>query len=190
MPDNDGESPQHCSLPWQHPPCAWLCLAPRPRVPYGAKHVPAPRHHSSGLLQQFAHHTCRAIAHHRCLQPPWSNQHHFQSQRLTCLSMALCTCGSDSTIIAGDFQHQLHEHVGTQHPPAAHQPCCWAGGFHAQQRLCFAPFASHLGGGLLDHMWARLHHTWPLVKQIPFVKEAWFSDHLAVGCEHQLCRLL
>ena len=94
------------------------------------------------------------------------------------------------TIIADDFQHQLHEHVGTQHPPAAHQPCCWAGGFHAQQRLCFAPFASHLGGGLLDHMWANLHHTWPPVKQIPFVEEAWFSDHLAVGCEHQPCRLL
>ena len=109
---------------------------------------------------------------------------------LTCLSMALCTYGSEPTIIAGDFQHQLHEHVGTQHPPAAHQPCCWAGGFHAQQRLCFAPFASHLGGGLLDHMWANLHHTWPPVKQIPFVEEAWFSDHLAVGCEHQPCRLL
>ena len=46
--------------------------------------------------------------------------------------------------------------------------------------LC-QPFASHVGGGLLDHMWANLHHTWPLVKQIPFVKEAWFSDHLAVG---------
>ena len=47
-----------------------------------------------------------------------------------------CTCGSEPTIIAGNFQHQ---HVGTQHPPAAHRPCCWAGGFHAQQRLCLAP---------------------------------------------------
>ena len=53
--------------------------------------------------------------------------------------MALCTCGSEPTIIVGDFQHQLHQHVGTQHPPVAHQPCCWAGGFHAQQRLCLAP---------------------------------------------------
>ena len=69
--------PSTCSLPWQHPPCAWLCLVPHPRVPYGAKHFPAPRHHSSGLLQQLAHHTRRAIAHHRCLQPPRSNQHHF-----------------------------------------------------------------------------------------------------------------
>ena len=32
---------------------------------------------------------------------------------LTCLSMALCTRGSEPTIIAGDFQHQLHQHVGT-----------------------------------------------------------------------------
>ena len=50
---------------------------------------------------------------------------------------------AEPTIIAGDFQHQLHQHVGTQHPLAAHQPCCWAGGFHAQQslgkRLCLAP---------------------------------------------------
>ena len=58
---------------------------------------------------------------------------------LTCLSMALCTRGSEPTIIAGDFQHQLHQHVGTQHPSAAHRPCCWAGGFHAQQRLCLVP---------------------------------------------------
>ena len=32
---------------------------------------------------------------------------------LTCLSMALCTRGSEPTIIAGNFQHQLHQHVGT-----------------------------------------------------------------------------
>ena len=47
------------------------------RVSYGAKHFPTPPHHSGGLLQQLAHHTRRAIAHHRCLQTPWSNQHHF-----------------------------------------------------------------------------------------------------------------
>ena len=35
------------------------------------------RRHSSGLLQQLAHHTRRAIAHHWCLQTPWSNHHHF-----------------------------------------------------------------------------------------------------------------
>ena len=44
------------------------------------------------------------------------------------------------------------------------------------------PFASHLDGELLDHIWANLHHTqWLLVKQIPFIKEAWISDHLAIG---------
>ena len=32
---------------------------------------------------------------------------------LTCLSMALCTCGLEPTIIAGDFQHQLHQYVKT-----------------------------------------------------------------------------
>ena len=32
---------------------------------------------------------------------------------LTCLSMALCTRGSEPTIIAGNFQDQQHQHVGT-----------------------------------------------------------------------------
>ena len=57
-------------------------------------------------------HTTRgAIAHHSCLQPPGQTN----TTLLTCLSMALCTCGSEPTIIAGDFHHQ---HVGTQHPKA------------------------------------------------------------------------
>ena len=109
---------------------------------------------------------------------------------LTCLSMALCTCGSEPTIIAGDFQHQ---HVGTQHPPAAHQPCCWAGGFHAQQRLCLAPavcipFRRRVAGphvGLsTPHLAARqatLFCQRGLVLRPP---RCWLNINLADYCDH------
>ena len=109
----------------------------------------------------------------------YSPPHQPSTTLLKCLDNALQDGGDAPTIIAGDFNINMMEGSIPEllcSKAADLVAFMLSRGFAMRQ-----PFASHAGGSLLDHVWTNLHHKWPLARQKPFVKEAWFSDHLAVG---------